>query len=210
MLTNCSCPAATAIGDIDKVTCPEGFGQIQKIAFTRLRGASGRNSFTSTADITKLASWTPKLTAEDSTKIVMSPYVNAPTSEPGDFLTYGGGNDTLNGVTIIRGLQPTDFTAVLREVPQDIIEQMKALTCEANAGNLGVFLFDGNGRIEAIQDETTVTTYYPIPISTLGVSDKGHGGYENPDYNNLKITFPPNFSDHLKIITPEFNPLTDL
>ena len=43
----CQCPAADAITTIPAVTCPENFGQIQKVAFQRLRKADGtRNSFT--------------------------------------------------------------------------------------------------------------------------------------------------------------------
>jgi hypothetical protein len=83
--------------------------------------------------------------------------------------------------------------------------------CEAKAGNLGVFLFNENGQIEALQDPTTPTTYYPIPIRSLFISDKGHGGLESPDSNNISWQFAPNYSDNLAIVTPtDFNPLTDL
>ena len=71
-------------------------------------------------------------------------------------------------------------------------------------------MFNENGQIEAIQDTTTATTYYPIPVRTLFVSDKTHGGLDTPDSNIISWTFAPNYSDGLKIVTPEFNPLTDL
>ena len=72
-------------------------------------------------------------------------------------------------------------------------------------------LFDENGNIEAIQDGTTATTYYPIPIAALFIGDKAHGGLEAPDSNPIQWAFPPNYSDNLKIVTPsDFNPLTDL
>lgn len=83
--------------------------------------------------------------------------------------------------------------------------------CEASVGNLGVFLFNENGQIEAIKDSTDVNVYYPIPIRSLFISDKGHGGLENPDSNNISWSFAPNYSDDLSIVTPtDFNPLTDL
>lgn len=207
----CQCPAATALTTIPNVQCSEGFGQIQKVAFQRLAKADGtRNSFTSTNAIGTKASWTAKLTANDGTKIVVSPYINAPTSEAGAARTFGGGNESLGGIEEIIGREPTPFSAVLRDMPQSVIKVLKELQCEAAAGNLGVFLFDENGNIEAIQDETTATTFYPIPIRSLFVGDKTHGGLEAKDSNAISWSFLPNFSDNLKIVTPSFNPLTEL
>lgn len=212
MSLTCQCPAATSITTIPAVACGENFGQIQKVAFQRILKADGtKNSFTSSAAITLKASWTALMAAADGSKIVVSPYIEAPTSEPGAARTFGGGNETLGGVEVILGAEPTAFSAVLRRMPQSVIKIMKELMCEANAGNLGVYLFNENGQIEAIQDETTATTYYPIPIRALFVSDKGHGGLENPDVNNIQWQFAPNYSDNLAIVTPtDFNPLTDL
>jgi hypothetical protein len=84
------------------------------------------------------------------------------------------------------------------------------------ADNLGVFLLDENGNIEAIKqsetvDSTTTVSYLPIPIRSLFISDKAHGGLEAPDSNNISWSFLPNYSDDLAIVTPsDFNPLTDL
>lgn len=208
----CKCPASTAITTIPAVTCTESFGQIQKVAFQRLYSSgTTKNSFTSSNAIGTLASWTAFKSANDSTKVVISPYVNAPTSEAGEARTFGGGNESLGGIEEIIGRNPTTFSAVLRKIPQSTIAIIKELQCEAEAGNLGVFLFDDNGNIEAIQDGTTPTTYYPIPIRSLFVSDKTHGGLEAPDSNNISWSFLPNYSDHLAIVTPtDFNPLTDL
>ena len=210
----CSCPAAAALTTIPAVTCPESFGQIQKVAFQRLKKADGtKNSFTTgaTTAIDKLAAWTAKMAATDGGKIVVSPYIQAPTVEPGAARTFGGGNETLGGVEMVIGREATPFTGVLRAVPQSVIKALKALQCEAIGDNLGVFLFDENGAIAAIQDGTTATTYYPIPIRSLLVSDKGFGGLEAPDVNNIQWSFLPNYSDGLAIVTPsDFNPLTDL
>lgn len=212
MSLTCQCPAAASLTTIPAVECGENFGQIQKVAFQRLRKADGtKNSFTSTASILLKASWTALLAAADGSKVVVSPYIEAPTSEPGAVRTYGGGNETLGGVEEVLGAEPTAFSAVLRRMPQNVIKIMKELSCESNTGNLGVYLFNDNGQIEAIQDPETATTYYPIPIRAFFVSDKGHGGLENPDSNNISWQFAPNYSDNLKIVTPtDFNPLTDL
>ena len=211
-MITCKCPANAAITTIPAVSCTETFGQIQKIAFQRLYASAGTlNSFTSAAAITKLASWTALKSAADSTKIVVSPFINAPSQEPGAPRTYGGGNESLNGIEEIIGREPSPFTASLRRIPQNVIAIMKELECEAAANNLGVFLFDEAGRIEALVDKSVATTYYPIPVQSLFVGDKVHGGLEAPDSNALQFSFLPGYSDQLRIVVPEdFNPLTDL
>lgn len=198
--------------DIPVSNCPESFGQIQKVAFQRLYKSTGeKNSFTTTAGIGKKASWTPLLSADDDTKIVISPYIQAPTAEAGAARTFGGGNETLGGVEEIVGRETTPFTGVMRKLPQKIIKALKELQCESWGDNLGVYLFDENGAIGAIQDAKTATTHYPIPIRSLFIGDKTLGGYEAPDSNNIQWVFLPNWSDDLAIIVPEdFNPLTDL
>lgn len=198
--------------DIPVNNCPESFGQIQKVAFQRLYKSTGeKNSFKTDAGIEKKASWTPLLSADDDTKIVISPYIQAPTAEAGAARTFGGGNETLGGVEEIVGREPTPFTGVMRKLPQKIIKALKELQCESWGDNLGVYLFDENGAIGAIQDAKTATTHYPIPIRSLFIGDKTLGGYEAPDSNNIQWAFLPNWSDDLAIIAPEdFNPLTDL
>lgn len=208
----CKCPAAAALPNIPNFTCAESFGQIQKVAFQRLyKSTGGKNSFTKDAGIGKLASWSPLLAAEDDTKIVISPYIQAPTAEAGAPRTFGGGNETLGGIEEIIGREPTPFTGVIRKMPQSLIKALKELQCESDSQNLGVYLFDENGSIGALQDPTTATTYYPIPIRSLFIGDKTLGGLEAPDSNAVQWSFLPNWSDDLAILTPEdFNPLTDL
>ena len=208
----CTCPAAASLTSIPAAGCPESFGQIQKIAFQRLRKADGtKNSFTNTSSILIKASWTAKMAAADDTKIVISPYIQAPSQEAGSPRTFGGGNETLGGVEIIIGREPSTFTGVIRSVSQDVIKAMKQLQCEAQADNLGVFLIDENGAVEAIKDESVATTFYPIPIRSLFIGDKAHGGLEAPDSNAIQFSFLPNYSDNLSIQVPtDFNPLTDL
>lgn len=208
----CQCPANTAISTIPAVVCPENFGQIQKVAFQRLKKADGtKNSFTSAASILLLASWTALLAAADGSKVVVSPYINAPADSGGDARRTGGGNDDLGGISQVLGGNPVQFDGQLRSVPQSVIKVMKELQCEAAAGNLGVFLFDENGKIEAIQDGTTATTFYPIPIRSLFIGSKIHGNFDAKDSNAISWMYPDNYSDNLAIVTPtDFNPLTDL
>ena len=206
----CTCPAAAALTTVPAVTCPESFGQIQKIAFQRLRKADGTvNKFDSTSSILLKASWTAKMAAADGSKIVISPYIQAPTQEAGGARTFGGGNETLGGVEMVIGREPSAFSAVIRSCPQSVIKALKALQCEAQGENLGVFLFDENGAIECIKSGST--DYLPIPIRSLFIGVKSHGGLEAPDSNPISFSFLPNYSDDLTIQVPtNFNPLTDL
>lgn len=208
MGTICKCPGNTALPSIPKVTCPENLGQIQKVAFQRLYKSTGeKNSMTAEA-IKKKVTWTPLLAAGDDTKIVISPYIYAPTNEAGAARTYGGGNATLGGVEMIIGRDPSTFTGSFIQTPQSVIKAVKELQCESYGDNLGVYLFAEGGAIEAIVDGENV---YPIPIRSLFIGDKSHGGFENPDSNSIQWSFLPNYSDDLAIIIPtDFNPLSDL
>lgn len=214
----CACPAATALTTIPAATCAESFGQVQKVAFMRLKKADGTvNTFVdgSGTGIDKKAAWTAKMALTDGGKAVISPYIQAPTQDGGDARTFGGGNETLGGVEIVIGRNPMNFSGVMRGVPQSIIKVMKSLQCEAQGDNLGVILFDENGNIEAIKKVTTGTPdtveYMPIPIRSLFIGDKVHGGLEAPDNNAISWKFLPNYSDNLGIVQPDdFNPLTDL
>lgn len=214
----CQCPASTAITTIPNVQCPENFGQIQKVAFQRLRQADGTvNSFAAAAGtpttptITAKANWTSKMAAANGSKIVISPYINAPADSGGDARMSSGGNDDLGGIPVVLGGNPVQFTGSLRAIPQDVVRVMKELQCEAAAGNLGVYLFDENGNIEAIQDATEPNTYYPIPIRALFVGSKIHGNFDAKDSNVISWQYPDNYSDRLEIVKPtDFNPLTDL
>lgn len=210
-MITCKCPANAALTTIPASGCPESFGQIQKVAFQRISKDDGtKNAFTSQAAIGALASWTALLSAADSTKVVVSPYIQAPTTEAGAARTFGGGNETLGGVEQVIGREPTSFTGVIRSVAQTVIKAMKDLQCEAVNDNLGVFLFDENGNICAVKGETA-GTYYPIPIRALFIGDKSFGGLEEPDSNAIQWSFLPNYSDDLAIVAPtDFNPLTDL
>lgn len=217
----CECPAAASIPTIPTFNCSENFGQIQKIAFQRLKyteagtpPVTGENGFVEGPNPIRLkASWTAAMALTNDKKVAISPFIEAPTQDGGDPRTIGGGNDTLGGVEIIIGSEPTTFTAVLRRCPQNVIAALKELQCESVQGNLGVYLFSENGQIEAIKEEvtsggTTTVTYKPIPIRSFFVGDKIHGGFEEPDHNNLQFAFEPNYSDKLAIVTPtDFNPL---
>lgn len=202
----CSCPAGAALPAVPNASCPQDFGQTQKIIFQRIFKTAGtKNSFTQTASIKQLSSWTALFSASDGTKCVITPYVEAPTSDGGDAITFGGGNDTVGGTTKVIGRNPVNMSFVMRQMTQDVIKALKGLQCE---DELGVYLVNGDGQILALSSADN--TYTPIPIRSLFISDLKLMGLDNPDENALSFSFLPNWSDDAKVVTPDFNPLTDL
>ena len=205
-MSMCSCPAGAALPQIPNASCPQDWGQTQKIIFQRIFKTAGtKNSFTSSSDIKQLSSWTALFSASDGTKCVITPYVEAPTSDGGDAITFGGGNDTVGGTTKVIGRNPVNMSFVIRQMTQDVIKALKGLQCEEE---LGVYLVNGDGQILALSSADN--TYTPIPIRSLFVSDLKLMGLDNPDENALSFSFLPNWSDDVKVVAPEFNPLTDL
>lgn len=201
----CKCPLGTALPDIPKFTCGESFGQIQKLAFQRLKSASGTaNKFTTEKAITKKASWDTLLAATDDTKVVVTPFLNAPSAEAGAARTFGGGNDSLGGIEEVVGAEPTRFTAVFRRLLQSIVKVMKELVCESQAHNLGVYLIDENGAVGAVAGDED-GDYSPIPVESLFIGDKTLGGFDAPDSNAIQFSFRPNWSDDLKVVACEFD-----
>lgn len=204
---NCGCPVGAHIADLENNECRESLGQIQKVAFQRVYQSAGvMNAVT---DPTKKASFTSLFSAKDGTKMVVSPYIENPTTEPGAARTFGGGNQTLGGVERIIGREPTTFSGIIYEESQSNVAKMKELQCE----NVGVWLVDENGNIGCLVDNhKNPTKYMPIPIGKLFIGDKKLGGFEEPDSNTVEWSFFPNWSDKLYIIkndTLDFNPLTD-
>ena len=202
----CSCPAGAALPQIPNASCPQDWGQTQKIIFQRIfKSAGTKNSFTQSASIKQLSSWSALFSASDGTKCVITPYVEAPTADGGDAITFGGGNDTVGGATKVIGRNPVNMSFVMRQMTQDVIKALKGLQCE---DELGVYLVNGDGQILAIS--SAENTYTPIPIRSLFISDLKLMGLDNPDENALSFSFLPNWSDDAVVVTPDFNPLTDL
>ena len=183
------CPVPTAIASAVTVLnpCRSDVGQIQKMVFWR----AGNTLGVPTAIIS--TAWTTLLSATSSTKAVVTPFmanVVIPKSEPREF---GGGNETLNGTPIRKGSNPVAVSADMYQEDQDVISKLKALTCE----NLEVIFINENGQF--VYSDADVFTGFPVARDSFFVSDKGNGGFNDPDINGLMFSLKPNWSDTLEI-----------
>lgn len=206
---NCGCPAGRHLNDLVIAECKESFGQIQKVLFMRIYSSNGVKNTITAETMKAKAKMTPLFTAADGTKLVISPYIQNPTTDPGDARTFGGGNQTLGGIEIVIGREPTTFSGVIYQEAQSVIKTLKSYSCE----KIGVMLIDENGNIGAIDAAGTGTSYEPIPVDKFFIGDKKLGGYEEPDSNTISWSFFPNWSDDLVLIKSDdfdYNPLTDL
>ena len=206
---NCGCPAGRHLNDLVIAECKESFGQLQKVLFMRIYSSNGVKNTITAENMKAKAKMTPLFTAADGTKLVISPYIQNPTTEPGDARTFGGGNQTLGGIEIVIGREPTTFSGIIYQEAQSVIKTLKSYSCE----KIGVMLIDENGNIGAIDADGTGTSYEPIPVDKFFVGDKNLGGYEEPDSNTISWSFFPNWSDDLVLIKSDdfdYNPLTDL
>jgi len=166
----CGCPLASELPDIPLASCPEDFGQIQKIIFQRRLNGSALNSSTPTGagSLELEATWQTLLDASDDTKAVISPILESPETEPGGPVTFGGGNQTRDGIPLIVGREATTFEGVFYRQRQDTIEARKSYSCE----DVGVFLVDEFGRYGCLVDSiSSPTEAYPIPVVSLFVGD---------------------------------------
>ena len=206
MLTNC-CPASPTLPTIPAEHCARNFGQIQKIIFQHIWQRDGVKNYVVESHYGVLAFWASLKVSTGNDKIAVTPFIESPSDDGGDARTYGGGNDTLNGIEIVIGSNPVNFTCRLNGKEQSIIAELKKLMCDAHNGDtLGVYLINENGQIEGIIDETPSGeqdpfAIYPIPIQRLFVGDKHHGNFDGPDYNELSFSFTPVYIRFLETIT---------
>lgn len=205
---NCGCPVGTHLADLTIAECKESLGQIQKVIIQRRFASSGVLNTIPAASIKSKTAMAALAAASDGSKIIISPFIQNPTTTPGEARTFGGGNQTLGGIEIVIGREPTAFEGVIYQEKQSTIATMKQYSCE----EIGVYLIDENGNIGAITEDSG-SNYQPIPIRSFFVGDKNLGGYEEPDSNAIRWSFLPNWSDKLEIINQsacDYNPLTDL
>lgn len=210
ILPGFTCPPAAAIGGITIPDCPVGFGQIQKLILMRYYSTGATKNVFTAAEMDDLTAFNTKAVAADGTKLQITPFLQNPESTPGEPVTFGGGNETVDGAEIIVALNPTTLTFRIDFLPAETLAQLKAFAGE----KLGIMLVDGNGQIGAAADDpASPANYYPIRVveNTYFVSDVVLGGREAPDSVNMQLSLPAGWSDDVVPFKPTtFDPLTEI
>lgn len=204
---DCNCPAPTSLTAIIATACGVDLKQIQRIGYQRAGDGFNTGAVPATSILT-LADWQTKMSANDDTKIIVTPLIGGdPVIEPGEAITSGGGdNSTLNGVEEIDGVNPSSFSCIFKSLPSATEKALKDLNCEKN---LVVYLMLQGGTIAVIQITVDVK-WEGFPVQSVFTSDRGNGGFGTKDYVNHSFQLAEGWSDNLVVVTPNFNPLTDL
>lgn len=178
MITIC-CPLPTAIASVvTKTTCPTNFGQIQKLIFWRHGNNLASVSCAQTESV-----WTVRLSATGDTKAIVTPFVAGASLTPGEPRQYGGGNDTIDGIEIIIGSEPSVFTGKCLQITGAQVALLKALMCE----DLDVIFINENGQFGY---RAVSGVFYGFHVKGLFVGDMSLPGYAEPSGNTINFKIP--------------------
>ncbi len=186
------CPVPSAMASVVTVLnpCPSDVGQIQKLVFWR------RGETLTVAAATAEATWTASLATSDTSKPIVTPFianVELAASEPREF---GGGNETRWGAPIRKGGGSPVFTASMYQEDQDVISVLKVLACEALDV---IFINEANQFVYSDASVGSGFSGFEVANVSFNVSDKGFGGLDDADANNIIFNLKPNWSDTLEI-----------
>lgn len=199
-----SCPPPTALTTIPAQACPEIWDQWVRFAFQRKQASP---SFTA-ATIKVAATWTPLLTAADSTKIVLTPLMAGIVIPPGEILKEGGNdNSTINGIPRVTGLGFVPITATPQSLQAAVRSAIQALGAESalSPGFTNIWMYGINrfGQIIANADGSGFDAY------NIMIGDSGTEGFAKLNTNNFGFDMAGGWSKTATLYTPTapFNPL---
>jgi hypothetical protein len=200
------CPLPAALTTVEKLSCRENFGQIQRVILQR----SGFTFSAPTSDIKLLASWTPLFAAVADTKIVSTPMLENFIIPKPEAQTEGGGdNTTIDGVEIVLGAGAITAVGQIAEAPGSIIKSLKALMVEPD---LVAYFINQWGQIigKALDPLAPADEVTGFPIQALFVSDAGSEGLNTRDKADFRFALAYGWRDDAVVIKPSFNAKTAL
>lgn len=208
------CPLPTALSDIPGSACPENLGQIQRYWFVR-KGQVIWDVVTPANNVPATitgqapedaAGWNILFAAADSTKVVKTPLIGGDsTLTAGTTITQGGGdNSTLNGETLVNGINPTDGSARFDSLTGAQIAAIRTLACEGNG--LEVYLVSQEGKLWGKKDGDLVTGF---PCTNVVLGSMTNAGFGTRDNNTLTFQLDFDYDEYKYAVTPaDFNALT--
>jgi hypothetical protein len=208
-MLGCDCPLPAALSDITPVACGENIGQIVKIIFQRRQAAEPFPTFEGAvllgADLK--ASWDVFTAAVDSTKAVVSPYLESVVLPASEAITEGGDdNTTLDGVAKVVGATSPEGTGMIRSLPAAQLKQLKTYNCEED---LTIYLINEFGKI--IGTSSDGTQFGGIPINDFFIGDGGNEGKNTADKTPFRFGLVYGWRDNLAFCKPDdFSARNDL
>jgi hypothetical protein len=199
-----ACPPPTALATVPTQACPERFDQIIRFFFQRKQATP---SFTAST-IKVAATWTPLLTAVDSTKIIGTPLIPNVVIPTGEIKKEGGDdNTTINGIPKLVGRGHVGVTAQLNDIQATVRAALRALASESALSpgftNLWMYAINRSGQIIANSDGSGIDVY------NVYAGDVGSEGLNKANIANFAFDLAPGWSDNVAIFDPTapFNPL---
>jgi len=214
---DCNCPDDGILEAVPSSDCPFDLKQIQRLIFatqgkvlwdSATGGGAGNGVPVVGAQLDTLADWTPRLTAVDNTKMIITPFVGGdPQIEAGEAITEGGGdNTTLNGVEEVTGANPSLFSATFKSLSPAQEKSLKKVTCKSTE----VYFVTEAGKIAAFNVEGTQNVR-GFNMQSYFFSDRNNAGFGSKDSNTMRFSLASGWSEDLVLIEPaDFNALYDL
>jgi hypothetical protein len=208
------CPLDPSLTDIPASACPENIGQVQRYWFVR-KGQVIWDIVTPANNVPATitgqapedaAGWNILFAAADDTKVVKSPLIGGDsTLTAGTTITQGGGdNSTLNGETLVNGINPTDGSARFDSLTGAQIAAFRTLACEGNG--LEVYLISQEGKIWGSKVGDLLTGF---DCTNVVLGSMSNAGFGTRDSNVLTFQLAFDWDETKYAVTPaDFNALT--
>lgn len=197
-MKTCDCPVPTVAVSLPEIDeCPVNTGQIQRIIFV------DRDVQYPIASLTSDTFWADKQTTTGTGKCIFTPLIGNPEFEPGDPIEFGGGNETIDGIPLIVGNEPTPFSFRFYSLQQGMAKAMKVLSCRA----IDAYFINQNNQI--VYNAKSTTTATGFIVQAFNIKDRRPGGQTDPDYNEAKLTMEDGWSDDYALTEKlTWNPMT--
>lgn len=202
-----TCPAPTALATITAQACPERLEQVVRFLIQRKQTTP---SFTATS-ILLAATWTPLLTATDSTKVIKTPLIPGVVIPPGELITEGGNdNSTINGIPRVSAIGFVPVTAQLNDANSATRLALRGLLSESaiqpGFTNLWCYMVNRFGQIYGKLNGSNVEGF---PIYNVFAGTAGTEGFGKAGITNFQFALEPGWDDGGALYQPtDFNALT--
>lgn len=203
----CICPPPAALTTIPNQNCPENLGQIQKVVFQR-QGFVFNTAGVTPNPIDDLDSWTDILSAVDSTKAVVTPFMDGGAEiTAAEAITEGGGdNTTLDGQEIVTGETNPLFTGNFRNLSHLVLAAMRTLRCE----KLVAYFINEFDQIISKSIDANVTNV-GVPIYAYYVGSPANTGKNQDEKTAMRFGLLADWRSTISIIKPTtFSPKTQI